>query len=157
MPSLGTMAVANTSTPMPPSQWVKARQNRMPLGRASMSVRMVEPVVVKPEQDSKIASIGVANQPEKRKGRAPTSPVNIQISATAAKPSRVKNCCRAGRADRPRPTAATMAMASRKGVGSSRYSRATARGRTRAAASSSSTRPTSLKTSLMFISRPLPQ
>ena len=83
-------------------------------------MRMVEPVVVKPEQDSKMASMGVANQPENRKGRAPTRPVKIQISPTATKPSRVKNCCRAGRADRARPTAATMAMESRKGRRSSR-------------------------------------
>ena len=45
---------------MPPSQWVKERQKRIPLGRASMSVRMEAPVVVKPEQDSKIQSMGVA-------------------------------------------------------------------------------------------------
>ena len=45
----GSSAVVRTSTPMPPSQCVKARQNRMPLGMASMSVRIVEPVVVKPE------------------------------------------------------------------------------------------------------------
>ena len=49
MPMEGSSAVVSTSTPMPPSQWVKARQNKMPLGSASMSVKMVAPVVVKPE------------------------------------------------------------------------------------------------------------
>ena len=40
-PMEGSSAVASTSTPMPPSQWVKARHRRMPWGRDSMSVRMV--------------------------------------------------------------------------------------------------------------------
>ena len=53
MPSFGRMAMVSTSTPMPPSQWVKDRQNRMPLGRCSISVRMVDPVVVNPEAVSK--------------------------------------------------------------------------------------------------------
>ena len=53
---LGTMASRNTSTPMPPSQWVKLRQYRSPLGRASTSVRMLAPVVVKPETVSKTQS-----------------------------------------------------------------------------------------------------
>ena len=150
------MAVASTSTPIPPSQWVKDRQNRIPLGMASISVRIEAPVVVKPEQDSKIQSMGEANVPENRKGRAPTRPVMIQIRPTAMKPSRVKNCRLARRADRPKPQAAMMAMVSRKGMGSSPYSRATARGRTSAAASTSRTRPTSLSTSLMFIALRLP-
>jgi hypothetical protein len=85
-----------------------------------MSVRMVEPVVVKPEQDSKTASIGVAKQPEKIKGSAPASPVKIQIRPTATKPSRAKNCCFAGKDERARPQTAIMAMVSRKGRGLSR-------------------------------------
>ena len=38
-----------TRTPMPPTQWVKSRQNMQPRLMASTSVRMLEPVVVKPE------------------------------------------------------------------------------------------------------------
>ena len=45
-------------------------------------------VVVKPEQDSKMQSIGVANQPENKKGRQPATPVSSQIRATAKNPSR---------------------------------------------------------------------
>ena len=44
-PMDGIMAVANTIIPMPPSQWLKERQNRMDFGRASMSLRMDAPVV----------------------------------------------------------------------------------------------------------------
>ena len=57
--------MASTSTPMPPSQWVKERQNRIPRGSASMSTRMVAPVVVKPEQVSKIQSTKDSKYPEK--------------------------------------------------------------------------------------------
>ena len=37
------MATASKTIPMPPSQWVSARQNRMPWLRPSMSVRMEAP------------------------------------------------------------------------------------------------------------------
>ena len=53
---MGRMAMTNTSTPIPPTQWVKLRQNRPPRLRGSISVRMLEPVVVKPETVSKKAS-----------------------------------------------------------------------------------------------------
>ena len=46
----------NTSTPMPPTQWVKLRQNSSPWLMASTSVRMEAPVVVKPLTVSKNAS-----------------------------------------------------------------------------------------------------
>ena len=52
----GRMAMASTNTPMPPTQWVKLRQNRMPRGSASTSVKMDEPVVVNPEMLSNSAS-----------------------------------------------------------------------------------------------------
>ena len=42
--------------PMPPSQWVKERQNSSPRLMASTSVRMEAPVVVKPEMTSNRAS-----------------------------------------------------------------------------------------------------
>ena len=47
--------VMNTSTPMPPTQWVKLRQNSSPWLMASTSVRMEAPVVVKPLTVSKNA------------------------------------------------------------------------------------------------------
>lgn len=45
------------STPMPPIQEAKDRQNRIPWGRDSTSVRMDPPVVVKPETTSKKQSV----------------------------------------------------------------------------------------------------
>ena len=45
-----------TSTPMPPIQWVNRRQNMQPRPMASISVRMLAPVVVKPDTVSKNAS-----------------------------------------------------------------------------------------------------
>ena len=53
IPRKGSRAAVSTSTPIPPSQWVKDRQNSRPMGRPSMAVRMVAPVVVKPEMVSK--------------------------------------------------------------------------------------------------------
>ena len=52
-PREGKRAMVRTRMPMPPSQWVKERQKRMPLGRPSTARRMEEPVVVKPEMHSK--------------------------------------------------------------------------------------------------------
>ena len=53
---MGKMAMTNTSTPMPPTQWVKLRQNNPPRDKDSTSVRILAPVVVKPETVSKKAS-----------------------------------------------------------------------------------------------------
>ena len=57
MPKNGSRAVVRMSTPIPPSQWVNDRQNSRPMGRPSMAVRMVAPVVVKPDMVSKKQSI----------------------------------------------------------------------------------------------------
>ena len=56
-PLMGSTAMTNTRTPMPPIQWVKERQNRQAWDIPSMSVRMEAPVVVKPETVSNTASI----------------------------------------------------------------------------------------------------
>ena len=90
MPSLGRIAMVSTSTPMPPSQWVNERQNRMPLGRCSISVRMVDPVVVKPEAVSKYASARLGMAPDSTKGRAPISDIASQLTPTMKKPSRMR-------------------------------------------------------------------
>ena len=63
-PPMGRMAMTNTSTPMPPTQWVKLRQNRIPCCRDSTSGRLVAPVVVKPETVSKIQSTNLGMSPE---------------------------------------------------------------------------------------------
>ena len=56
--------MTNTSTPIPPTQCVKLRQNRMPRCRDSTSVKIVAPVVVKPETVSKIQSTNLGMSPE---------------------------------------------------------------------------------------------
>ena len=58
--------------PMPPSHCVRLRQNRRDFGRASISVRIVEPVVVNPEAVSKKASMNPGIYPEMKYGRQPT-------------------------------------------------------------------------------------
>ena len=74
---------------MPPIQWVKLRQNKMPLGRLSTSGRMLAPVVVKPDTVSNRASTGFGMQPATTNGTAPTMEMTIQLSEVAAKPSRI--------------------------------------------------------------------
>lgn len=53
----GRNASTKTSTPMPPIQCVKLRQKSRQRDSASISVRIVAPVVVKPETVSKKQSI----------------------------------------------------------------------------------------------------
>ncbi len=60
------MATPRTMNPIPPSHWVMLRQRRMPGCTASMSASTVEPVVVKPDIDSKSASAGWGMAPERR-------------------------------------------------------------------------------------------
>ncbi len=54
----------------------------------STAVKMVAPVVVKPETVSKKASTKLGMYPEIRKGRAPKTLISTQARATTAKPSR---------------------------------------------------------------------
>ena len=51
-----TITITNTSTPIPPIQWVRQRQKFIPFGMEAMSIKIVEPVVVKPDTVSKRAS-----------------------------------------------------------------------------------------------------
>ena len=88
-PVRGSRESRNTRTPMPPIQWVKLRQNRMPLGRSSTAGRMLAPVVVKPETVSNMASTGLGMLPVSTKGTAPTTLMSSQQSAVVAKPSRI--------------------------------------------------------------------
>ena len=84
----GMMAMTNTSTPMPPIQWVKLRQNSKPRHRPSMLVRMLAPVVVKPEAVSKTASTYRGICPDMAKGNAPNRDMSTQLNPTITKPSR---------------------------------------------------------------------
>ena len=75
----------NTSTPIPPIQWVRHRQKLIPIGRLSISCRIVEPVVVKPDTVSKNASMYAGMLPEMTNGSAPKADHRSQASATMAK------------------------------------------------------------------------
>ena len=85
---MGSTAIAKTRTPIPPIQWEKLRQNRMPWLSDSTSVKIVEPVVVKPETISKKASTKDGISPVMIKGSAPKTDSSTQTSATMARPSR---------------------------------------------------------------------
>jgi hypothetical protein len=58
--------MTNNIIPSPPIQWVKLRQNKIEYGRDSTSGKIDAPVVVKPEHDSKNASIKEAIDPLRR-------------------------------------------------------------------------------------------
>jgi hypothetical protein len=68
--------------PIPPIQWVRLRQNKMLFGKDSTSVRMVAPVVVKPDMVSKKASVKEGIVPLIRKGKVPKSEITIQVDPT---------------------------------------------------------------------------
>ena len=73
---------------MPPSQWVKERQNRIERGMLSISVRTDAPVVLKPDQASKKESIKLSKLPETQKGKAPTTEAINHPRDTIRNPSR---------------------------------------------------------------------
>ena len=86
-PRKGRMANDRTMMPMPPIQWVRLRQNRMPRGRDSTSVSMLASVVVKPDMVSKKASVYDGMAPENTKGKAPKAASDSHENVTTAKPS----------------------------------------------------------------------
>jgi hypothetical protein len=57
MPKMGKMASDRTIIPIPPSQCVKLLQNNIPCDKDSISFRIEDPVVVKPDMVSKNASV----------------------------------------------------------------------------------------------------
>jgi len=84
------MAKVRTKIPIPPSQWVKDRQNSIPLGKTSISVIIVAPVVVNPDTVSKNASTKEGILPENTKGKEPkkdtkTHPNVTIVSASLAR------------------------------------------------------------------------
>jgi hypothetical protein len=68
---LGNNAKENTMTPKPPNHCIKLRQNKMFFGRDSILVKIVDPVVVMPDVDSKTASVKEVISPLRRNGSAP--------------------------------------------------------------------------------------
>ena len=65
-------------TPRPPMKCVEERQNRRLFGRASISVRMVDPVVVYPETLSNQAFISENSPPQSTYGSIPKMNDSIQ-------------------------------------------------------------------------------
>jgi hypothetical protein len=65
------ITITSTIIPIPPIQWVKLLQNKIDFGRASISVKIDAPVVVKPDIDSKKASINPGMALEIIYGEAP--------------------------------------------------------------------------------------
>jgi hypothetical protein len=64
-PRRGRKATERTIIPIPPNQWVRLRQNKIPMGLSSMELKTVAPVVVMPETDSNTASTKEGTVPEK--------------------------------------------------------------------------------------------
>ena len=85
-------AMAKISIPIPPIQCVNDRQNRIPLGSDSISLRIDPPVVEKPDADSKNASVKLGILPVTTNGKAPIIVDISQQSVTIRNPSRTLSC-----------------------------------------------------------------
>ena len=77
--------------PSPPSQCVKQRQKSMPFGRISMLESTDDPVVERPEADSKKASIKFGIVPDITYGSDDIAEAAIQQNETIRKPSLILN------------------------------------------------------------------
>lgn len=88
------------------------------MGSPSMAVRMVAPVVVKPEMVSKKQSMKGPNRPENQKGSAPNTPNSTQMRPTVKNPSRAKKSGLGLKRNTGTAAAASVSrMAHRKGTG----------------------------------------
>lgn len=83
-PKNGSIAMERTIIPMPPNHWIMLLQKRIPSGRDSILLKIEAPVVVKPEIDSKYASVILPIEPERKKGREPKRPALIHPRVTMA-------------------------------------------------------------------------
>lgn len=90
-PSAGRRAMAIKRMPSPPSQCVKQRQKSMPFGRISMLECTDDPVVERPEADSKKASIKFGIVPDITYGSDDIAEAAIQQNETIRKPSLILN------------------------------------------------------------------
>ena len=75
--SIGRTAIAITMMPTPPSHCSRARQIRIPGEAISICSSTVDPVVVIPDTDSKMASVKLSCSSLNMKGSEPNSPINI--------------------------------------------------------------------------------
>ena len=81
-PNIGSIATVSTIIPIPPIHWVILRQSIIPAGNASISFITEAPVVVYPENVSKIAPeiLGIVSL--SIKGNAPVIPKIIHPKVT---------------------------------------------------------------------------
>ena len=83
--SMGRTASAVTMMPMPPIHCRMERHSRTPGGMSSSPVRIVAPVVVRPDVDSKNASVTDRPRSLITKGMAPKAASRTQVSETSRK------------------------------------------------------------------------
>jgi hypothetical protein len=79
------MATTNAIMPIPPIQCVSALQNKILFGKDSISFKMDEPVVVKPDMVSNNASVKFEIELLKRYGKIPNNEINIHDKVTIKK------------------------------------------------------------------------
>ena len=84
-PRFGNIEIALTIIPMPPSHWRIARQRIIPFDVLSMSLIIVEPVVVNPETASKKESVKLRLPDEAINGRAANIDKISQLKITKIK------------------------------------------------------------------------
>ena len=89
-PVMGTTAKRKTRTPIPPIQCVSERQRREVWDKPSTLLRMLAPVVVKPDAVSNIASVKEGISFVIMKGMHPQILNTSQDSAVATQPSLMK-------------------------------------------------------------------
>jgi hypothetical protein len=87
MPIAGKITITKTTMPSPPIQCVKLRQNRIEYGKDSTSGRIEDPVVVKPDDDSKNASTNEGIDPLRIYGNVPIKVRTSHDRDTDRKPS----------------------------------------------------------------------
>ena len=80
-----------TIIPMPPIQCVRLLQNRIEYGSISTFFNIEEPVVEKPDVDSKNASTNECMEPLIIYGNAPSTEKNIHDNVTERNPSLLLN------------------------------------------------------------------
>lgn len=96
IPRNGSTVIDIKMMTIPPSHCVVALQNNNPFGRDSTLVNMVAPVVVKPDIDSKNASVKLPVTPLSMYGRAPNKEIEIQEMVNIRYPSRLPMALRKG-------------------------------------------------------------
>ena len=98
--SSGRTETAMTMMPRPPSHCSTPRHRFMPGESASRSPITVAPVVVRPEIDSKNASVKLGTAPESHSGTAPSIDSHTQTSTVITKACRVESRVLMPREDR---------------------------------------------------------